>query len=113
MSRYKNNASSKLSSEDLVELHEFIYRYLDKRHIIDQEEKTITLKDDNPHLAIQKLFGVHGHAYLFTWAIERLGIEFSFIYPSGERKWYKKTTLLKAVKSNGAEYKVVKGKIIK
>ena len=107
--KYKHNASTELSEEDFEELQDFVFRYLDKRHVIEGD--TIIFKDDVPHFAIQKLFGISGYAFLFTWAIERVGEKFCMQFTSGEKKWYDKTTLTKATRANGTDYTLVNGKI--
>lgn len=110
MADYKPNIKQNLSKEELDELQEYVYKYLDKRYTIKGKE--IRLTDEKPNVRLKKAFGVNGNIYLFTWAMERVGESFTLIYPSGVKKMYENTTLIAHIDKNGKARRVENGKLL-
>ena len=110
MAKFKPNIKQNLSKDDLDELQEYVYGYLDKRYNIKGTD--VFISDDKPNVRLKKAFGINGNIYLFTWAMERVGESFSFIYPDGVKKMYNNTTLVGYTTKNGVVKVVKNGKVV-
>ena len=71
----------------MEDLKNYIFRYLDKRHRI--EDNVIYFKDIDPFKRIKLLFGIKDATVLCRWIENNVSDTYSLEYPNGLKLWYR------------------------